>query len=99
MQKPKKRRGISWFAPIVLLAVIYFVSVVISQQSYLNQIDRDQVATEQRLQAAKEEHARLTEEREALNDPHYIEKVAREELGMTKRGELPYAVVEVKDKQ
>ena len=34
---------------------------------------------------------RLVKEKDDLNRLDYIEKIAREELGMTRRGELPYS--------
>lgn len=58
---------------------------------YLSQVEKDQAAANQRLQAAQEENQRLREEKENLYRLEYIEKVAREELGMTRRGELPYS--------
>ena len=36
-------------------------------------------------------YERLVKEKDDLNRLDYIEKIAREELGMTRRGELPYS--------
>jgi len=35
-------------------------------------------------------NANLNDERTKLNKPTYIEKIAREELGLVKPGEIPY---------
>ena len=78
MMKPRKQRGINWFALIMLAIIVYFSSILISQQVYLSQ--------------AADDYAALKEEARQLNELSYIEKVAREELGMTRAGELPYSV-------
>ena len=48
---------------------------------------------EQELQALQEEKAELEAEKERLNDPEYVEKIAREEYGMAKKDEKVYRVV------
>lgn len=88
-KRPKKYR-VSWFFLLLVIIVGYFVSILISQQVYLSQVSRDQAAAEARLQAAQKENEALRQEKEKLNELGYIEKIAREELGMTRTGELPY---------
>ncbi|NLM97500.1 MAG: hypothetical protein GX175_07830 [Halanaerobiaceae bacterium] len=44
-----------------------------------------------------EEKNRLEEELENVNNPEYIEKIAREELGLVKPGELLIIPVEETD--
>lgn len=39
---------------------------------------------------AVQENVRLTKEKDGLNTLTHIEKLAREELGMVKPGEIPY---------
>ena len=90
-RQPKKRR-FSWFFLVLILVIAYFSSIMISQQMYLGQVSEDQEAAEQRLAAARQENEALRQERENLNRMDYIEKLAREELGMTRAGELPYSV-------
>ena len=57
---------------------------------HLGQLAENQAAAEARHSAAQEENEELKQEKAALSDPAYIEKIAREELGMTRHGELPY---------
>ncbi|MSV24118.1 cell division protein FtsL [Selenomonas sp. WCA-380-WT-3B 3/] len=71
--------------------VVYFAFLLISQQVYLSQVRQDQASAEARLAAARQENEALRQEKERLGDLNYIEKLAREELGMTRRGELPYS--------
>jgi len=92
MMKAEKQRGINWFALIMLAIIVYFSSILISQQVYLSQAADDYASAKSRLEAAEKENAALKEEARQLNELNYIEKVAREELGMTRAGELPYSV-------
>lgn len=88
----KQRKGIfSWFTILLVIIIGYFAVILVKQQIYLNQVSADQAAAEERLATAKAEHERLVKEKDDLNRLDYIEKIAREELGMTRKGELPYS--------
>lgn len=90
-QKRGRGRSLSLF-PIAMLAVIgYFCIILVSQQVYRSQVSTEQEEAEARLAAAQKENAELRAEKERLGELVYIEKIAREELGMTRRGELPYS--------
>ena len=89
-QRQQKKRRFSWFFILMVGSVVYFSSILISQQLYLRQVGQDQAAAESRLAAAQKENEALRQEKEKLNELGYIEKIAREELGMTRAGELPY---------
>ena len=91
MKARRERRGINWFALIMLAIIVYFSSILISQQVYLSQAADDYAAAKARLEVAQKENAALKEETQQLNELGYIEKIAREELGMTRAGELPYS--------
>ncbi len=91
MKARRERREINWFALIMLAIIVYFASILISQQVYLSQAADEYVAAKGRLEAAEKENAALKEEARQLNELGYIEKIAREELGMTRAGELPYS--------
>ena len=91
MKARRERREINWFALIMLAIIVYFASILISQQVYLSQAADDYAAAKSRLEAAEKENAALKEEARQLNELGYIEKIAREELGMTRAGELPYS--------
>lgn len=90
-QTTEKKGGFPWFPLLVVAVVVYFSSVLISQQVRLNQVERDQAASDYRLETARQENEALLLEKERLSDPEQIERIAREELGMIKYGEVPYA--------
>ncbi len=87
------RKKFNWFIPIAVIIVLYFSSVLVSQQFYLNQMSRDQAAADARLKEAQKENEALRAEQQKLGDPEHIERIAREELGMTRSGEIPYSTV------
>ena len=87
----KGKRSFSWFWLLLVVIVVYFSSILISQQMHLNQVGQSQLAAERRLELARRENERLKKEVADLNDLSYIERIAREELGLTKQGELPYS--------
>ena len=42
------------------------------------------------MEEMQDQIEQLQQEKEQLVDPSYVEKLAREDLGMTKDGEIPY---------
>ncbi len=91
MEGRNKRRNINWFAVVMVVVIVYFASILVSQQVYLSQAADDYAAAKARLEAAEKENEALRAEKQQLNELGHIEKVAREELGMTRAGELPYS--------
>ena len=91
MAQRRNARRPRWFVITVLLILGYFGSMIVSQGLYLSHVHEDQRLASDRLAAAQAEKDRLRAEKERLGELPYIEKLAREELGMTGAGELPYA--------
>ena len=91
MAQRRNARRPRWFVITVLLILGYFGSMIVSQGLYLSHVHEDQRLASDRLAAAQTENDRLRAEKERLGELPYIEKLAREELGMTGAGELPYA--------
>ena len=91
MAQRRNARRPRWFVITVLLILGYFGSMIVSQGLYLSHVHEDQRLASDRFAAAQAENDRLRAEKERLGELPYIEKLAREELGMTGAGELPYA--------
>lgn len=89
MSRRRKVR-IKWFRLATIFVIGYFMYLIIGQQSQLSAIEAENKAARQRLEQAAQVNASLIEERNKLNTPGYIEKIAREELGLVKPGEVPY---------
>ena len=90
MTKDADGSRLNWFVFLLLAIIGWFSYTFVNQQSDLNAVNRDYAAARERLAAARERNETLRVERDSLNDLAYIEKVAREDLGMTRRGEMPY---------
>lgn len=88
----KKRKGFNWFALFMFLVVAYFSTVLISQQVHLSHVSESQRLADKRLEAAQKENDELRKQYEELQDLDNIEKIAREDLGLAKDGELPYQI-------
>lgn len=86
----RQRYRVKWFKIFLFVLCSYFVYLAIGQQSQLFSIRREAQATQTQLQQLQQTNAALQAERKALHDPKYVEKLAREELGLVKPGEIPY---------
>ena len=84
------KRSFNWFAVLLLFIVLYFSYTAIQQYLQLKAISQEQAAVEARLSQAQKVNEGLLQEKNNLGKIDYIEKIAREELGMTKQGEMPY---------
>lgn len=76
------------FAFVIMIGYLEFI--IIKQEVYLSQVEEQTIIAEERLNKAKQINEELSREKDNLNKLEYVEKVAREELGMTKPGEVPY---------
>lgn len=85
------RKILNKFIIGVFIVIIGYIGILIfKQEMYISELNRQTSEAQQRLEQAQQENQALTEEKQKLHQPEYIEKVAREELGMTRPGEVPY---------
>lgn len=73
-----------------VVVIAYLGFIIVKQEVYLTELNQETAITQTRLDKAKQINDNLKEEKANLEKRDYIEKVAREELGMTKPGEVPY---------
>ncbi|MGH2812212.1 MAG: FtsB family cell division protein [Actinomycetota bacterium] len=79
---------------LVFLAVIAILLVTALPTARQLLQERRRVTVENhRLQTLLAENAVLSERLDRLEDPDYLEKLAREELGLVRPGEVSYVVV------
>lgn len=76
----------------VLLIVIacYAISIFASQQQTLNNYNQEIYKYEEKIEEANETKESLIAMKENVNSPEYIEKIAREKLGMYLPNERVY---------
>jgi len=85
-----QRKSFNWFALLLLAMVVYFSTILISQQVHLAHVSESQRIADKRLEKAKATNEKLRKELAELKDINNIEKLAREDLGLAKEGEMPY---------
>ena len=72
---------------VAFVVVFYFIYVLISQQISINQKSKEIETLKQQVITATEESEILKQEIENLNDPEYLERIAREQLGLVRPNE------------
>ncbi len=89
--KKKKTRKINIkkavISAVAAVVVIYFGYILIAQQVTINQKSREIEELERQVAEAGEESERLKAEVDNLSDPEYLERVARERLGLVRPNE------------
>ena len=95
MQK-RKKRGRNWFAYILGIVVLICLGIIAQQEYKIYQLKEEKAATEARIDALTEKHANLEAERKKLDDPKYLEKLAREDYNMVGKNEVPLFIVDEK---
>lgn len=86
----RKRSSFNWFAFLLFAMIAYFSTVLVSQQVHLSHVSESQRIADKRLEKAKETNEKLRKELAELQDINNIERLAREDLGLAKEGEMPY---------
>ena len=81
----KKSSGIGIFVLIGFL--MYFVYVMYDQQKVMSAKEVEMNNIQTKIQEESKLNEDLKKQKEMLNSDEYIEKVAREKLGMVKPGE------------
>lgn len=87
----KRRR--QYIAPVLiaLLCLILFslgIVILMGQQSEKVQLARTNHELREELESAEEESRRLAQVEAQIGSPEYIEKIARQELGMGREDEI-----------
>lgn len=72
------------------LAVIIVLFMVVQNAYHFYEIKMLEIELQQEKEKLNIEKQELEKRKEELNDPSKIEQKARDELGLVKKGELPY---------
>lgn len=89
----RTQRKISWFSVLLLLLTIFFSVRVIAQEYRLYQVQSETKIVSRHIEELQQQQAALQQEKQQLNDPVYLEQVAREKLNLVRPGEVPCVVV------
>lgn len=72
---------------VILVVAAYFMYAMIWQHTMISSKNKEIEELRESITTATEEAERLRQEVEKLNDPEYIERVAREKLGLVRPNE------------
>lgn len=91
MSKSKNKRKKSKLGFIVLLAIFaYFAYIAVGQQEILHLRAQELQKIEDKIDEEAKLNEELKKEQDQLSSDEFIEKAAREKLGMIKKGERVY---------
>jgi cell division protein FtsL len=80
----------NWAVVLLVICVGYVIYTFADQEKHLATLRREAETLRAKEATLKAETERLKQERQLLQTDAYIEKVAREDLGLVKPGETPY---------
>ena len=89
-----KHKKINFFRCLFLLLLLVFVVQIVKQEIKIYEIKNEISSTKGRIAELSEKQKQLQAEQKNASDPKYIEKIAREEYNMVKKGEIPVLVKE-----
>ena len=93
-KKRRKKKQKSFTRTMVFTFMVFFVLVVAvsvyNQGSTLYALRQEQTAISKQIEAEKERQLELQSRQSYYESDEYIEKVAREQLGLVKSGELVF---------
>ncbi len=73
----------------LILGIIVLIAIFLPGFAKLQELKEENRSLKRRIEMLKRTNEELSGEKEKLEeDPEYMEKIAREKLGMTKEGEI-----------
>jgi len=81
------------FLILVIIESLFFLFWGIKSYYTINLSQKEIRKVEEKLDQLKLENQRLKEQINSLEDPFYLEKMAREKLGLAKKGEIVYKIL------
>lgn len=84
----------SWFSVLLLLLMLFFSTRVIAQEYRLYQVRQETQTVARHIEELKAQQVALEMEKQQLNNPVYLEQMAREKLNLVRAGEVPCVVVQ-----
>ncbi|MCR3955685.1 MAG: septum formation initiator family protein [Gudongella sp.] len=89
-KKTKKRKGIRIFHVLMIVLVVYVGFVMNHQRKLMNNLQDRRASVEMQISGLEREIRMLNEEIGKSGTLEFIEKVARDDLGMVKPREIIY---------
>lgn len=86
----RRKYRINWFRLFMMAIIVYSIYVCVNQQLQYAAISRETEAMRIQLEQLQKTNETMSLEKQKLSTPAHVEKLAREELGLVKPGEVPY---------
>jgi len=86
----KKRKRIIWTNFFVFIFILYAIFTIGSQQITIYRLKKSQQQLANKIEEAQQENQKLQDMLEDVSSQEYIEKMAREQLGLVKADEIVY---------
>lgn len=83
-KKKNKKYRVDYLRVILIIGVVYFAVTFVKQQFSINEYNVKIESIKQDIALAEDKIEELNDTKSKVNDSEYIEKVAREELGLVK---------------
>ena len=92
-KKDRKTKSFRWFSLIVVAVLVFAVVNLVGQVRDYVGLTYEVKYYEDQLVAAQAEYADQIAQQDLLNNSAYLERMAREKLGMVKEGEAVISVI------
>lgn len=89
-----RRRKINLFRCLFIILLCFFLVQIVKQEIKIYHLNSEIDATRTKVAELARQHEKMQEEQKSVNDPLYIEKIAREHYNMVKKEEMPVFVKE-----
>lgn len=85
-----KKRGLRFKNIFLGIFIVYAVVTIVNQQLHISELKAEEQVAAKKIEAVQKDNARLKEMINNATSPEYIERMAREQLGLVKAGERVY---------
>lgn len=88
MKKKRKKKKIGVLGIVVFAMLLYIMVIMINQNKLMKELEGKKMVLQEEIHILEEEVDDLSQELENSDSLEFIEKVARDELGMVKPREI-----------
>lgn len=87
------RKSDKAFLFLLIAEILFLFGLGLKVRQDIRRLDLEVAKEKDKIHRLEVENNNLQEIKENLNDPFFIEKLAREKLGLAKKGEVVYKIV------
>jgi cell division protein FtsB len=91
--EPHRLPRLTFHGSVLVMTLVTLLLMAVPPARQLHREHAREQAAAERLAVLRADNARMDQHLTRLKDPNYVEKVAREKLGLVRPGEIGYVVV------